>query len=111
MESALLQLAEETAARNRLTLAVEKLSQHPPAPLNERVITAVEAAADDLGLSHTRLPSFAGHDTQVLSAITPSAMFFVPSVGGISHHPRELTHPQDIINGANTLLGGVLKFM
>ena len=35
-------------------------------------------------------------------------MIFVPSVNGISHNPRELTHDEDVINGANVLLD-VLK--
>jgi len=28
----------------------------------------------------------------------------VPSVGGISHAPKEFTTPQDVVNGANVLL-------
>ena len=33
----------------------------------------------------------------------------VPSVGGISHSPRELTRWQDCTNGANVLLSAVLE--
>jgi N-carbamoyl-L-amino-acid hydrolase len=35
-------------------------------------------------------------------------MIFVPSVGGISHSPKELTSWPDCANGANVLLGTVL---
>ncbi len=35
-------------------------------------------------------------------------MIFVPSVGGISHSPREFTRPGDIENGANVLLHSLL---
>ena len=35
-------------------------------------------------------------------------MIFVPSVGGISHSPRELTTWEDCANGANVLLRTVL---
>jgi N-carbamoyl-L-amino-acid hydrolase len=35
-------------------------------------------------------------------------MIFVPSVGGISHSPRELTKPEDVVNGANVLLNAVI---
>jgi N-carbamoyl-L-amino-acid hydrolase len=35
-------------------------------------------------------------------------MIFVPSVGGISHAPREFTRPGDVENGANVLLRSVL---
>jgi len=36
-------------------------------------------------------------------------MIFVPSVGGISHSPREFSRPEDIANGANVLLHTLLK--
>jgi N-carbamoyl-L-amino-acid hydrolase len=36
-------------------------------------------------------------------------MFFIPSVAGISHNPRELTHEQDVINGANVLVNTMLE--
>jgi N-carbamoyl-L-amino-acid hydrolase len=36
-------------------------------------------------------------------------MVFVPSVGGVSHDPRELTHWEDCINGAAVLLGAALE--
>jgi N-carbamoyl-L-amino-acid hydrolase len=35
-------------------------------------------------------------------------MIFIPSVGGISHSPKEFSRPEDITNGANVLLGAVL---
>jgi N-carbamoyl-L-amino-acid hydrolase len=36
-------------------------------------------------------------------------MIFVPSVGGISHSPKEFSTPEDIANGANVLLHTLLK--
>ncbi len=36
-------------------------------------------------------------------------MIFIPSVGGISHSPKELSRPKDIENGANVLLLTLLK--
>ena len=38
----------------------------------------------------------------------PRGMIFVPSVGGISHAPKEFTRPQDVVNGANVLLQAIL---
>jgi N-carbamoyl-L-amino-acid hydrolase len=69
----------------------------------------IEAAAADLGLSVMHLPSGAGHDAAPLSRIGPMGMIFVPSVGGISHSPRELTSWEDCANGADTLLGAILR--
>ena len=42
-----------------------------------------------------RLPSGAGHDAAVLSAIAPVAMLFVRCKGGLSHHPDEFASLED----------------
>ena len=61
-----------------------------------------------MGLKTTRLPSGAGHDAQNMAQLGPMGMIFVPSVDGISHSPRELTHWEDCANGADMLLHTVL---
>jgi N-carbamoyl-L-amino-acid hydrolase len=111
MESALLGLAEEIAPEYGLTLQTEPADRCVSAPMDEGMMQAIERAATKLGLSHTRLVSFAGHDTLAMSAITPSAMLFVPSVAGISHNPREFTRPEDVVNGTNTLLHTLLEMV
>jgi N-carbamoyl-L-amino-acid hydrolase len=54
------------------------------------------------------MPSGAGHDAQMLARVCPSAMIFVPSVGGLSHNVREHTEPADLQRGAQVLLQVVL---
>ena len=54
------------------------------------------------------MPSGAGHDAQELALIAPMGMIFIPSVGGISHSPREFSHGYDVVNGANVLLNAVI---
>mgnify|MGYP001821200887 CR=1 FL=1 len=54
------------------------------------------------------MPSGAGHDTQSMKGIAPVGMIFVPSRDGISHAPSEFTSPEQITNGANTLLQTLL---
>ena len=49
------------------------------------------------------MPSGAGHDAQILAQILPSAMLFVPSIGGISHHIAEDTARDDIVLGCQAL--------
>ena len=56
------------------------------------------------GSSAARLPSGAGHDAQNMALLGPMGMIFVPSVGGISHSPKELTHWDDCARGADVLL-------
>jgi N-carbamoyl-L-amino-acid hydrolase len=67
------------------------------------------ASAKSLELTTKTMPSGAGHDTQQMASIAPVAMIFVPSVGGISHSPKEFTKTQDMTNGANVLLQTVLS--
>ena len=79
-----------------------------PAPTDQRLRRLIEEAAESLGLSHRRMPSGAGHDSQEMAHVTPIAMIFVPSRGGVSHAPQEFTAPTDIANGANLLLRTLL---
>ncbi len=72
-------------------------------------MAAIERASDALALPHTRLPSGAGHDAQMMARLGPMGMIFVPSVGGISHSPKELTSWEDCARGADVLLGSVLE--
>lgn len=109
MQSVLINLAQETADSLGLGLEVTKMHDIYPAPMTETHIKAVEQACDALNLSHTRLLSFAGHDAQSMAQITDSVMFFVPSVDGISHNPKEYTRDEDCINAANVMLHTILQ--
>jgi beta-ureidopropionase / N-carbamoyl-L-amino-acid hydrolase len=69
----------------------------------------IERAAGTFRLSAARLPSGAGHDAQMMAQLGPMGMIFVPSIGGISHSPKELTPWEDCANGANILLRTVIE--
>ncbi|NET74210.1 MAG: M20 family metallo-hydrolase, partial [Sphaerospermopsis sp. SIO1G2] len=109
MQAMLYQIAQETAVQCGLEVNIETAVQIPAAPMSVRVVQAIAESATVLGLKHTKLLSFAGHDAQVISQVCPTAMIFVPSVDGISHNPKELTLEHDLINGANTLLHTLLN--
>ena len=100
--------AAEIAASTRTEIAMRPTSHHEPALAHPVVRRAVEDAAALLGLAHLRLPSGAGHDAQMLARVGPMGMIFVPSVGGISHSPRERTSWEDCARGADVLLHSVL---
>jgi allantoate deiminase len=53
---------------------------------------AVEAA----GFPVKIMPSGAGHDAMVMAARVPTAMLFLRSPGGISHHPAETVREEDV---------------
>ena len=81
-----------------------------PALTEKRFQSLVEESAHQLGLSTRTMPSGAGHDAQEIAHIGPVGMIFIPSIGGISHSPKEFSRPQDIENGANVLLRTMLSF-
>jgi beta-ureidopropionase / N-carbamoyl-L-amino-acid hydrolase len=80
-----------------------------PALTDERIRRLIDQTANGIGLSTKQLPSGAGHDAQEMARLGPVGMIFVPSVGGISHSPREFSRPEDIVNGGNVLLQTLLK--
>ena len=108
LQESLFALAESVAQQYGLRVEIELGHTVPPAPMDGEMMKMVEQATKKLGLSHTQLLSFAGHDAQIMSQVTPSALYFVPSVGGISHNPKEYTKPDDCVNGANVMLQSIL---
>lgn len=102
--------AAETIGRETATTFQFQLFYESHAALtDESLRRLIEEAATELRLSTQRMPSGAGHDAQSIALLAPVAMIFVPSVGGISHSPRELTRPEDVVAGANVLLHALLK--
>lgn len=91
------------------TITLNLATTNPSAPAHAGVQDAIGRAADRAGLAVQRLPSGAGHDAQMIAALCPMGMIFVPSIGGISHSPRELTSWDDCARGAAVLLGAVLE--
>ena len=72
---------------------------------------SISAAAKTLNYGQRPMPSGAGHDAQALAQVCPSGMIFVPSVGGLSHHPEERTSDEHLIKGANVLLHSLLRYL
>ena len=100
--------ARQIGAATGTTFAFAPLHVNEPAPSDPRMRAVIARAADATGLPHRVMPSGAGHDAQALAQLGPMGMIFIPSVGGISHSPKEFSHAEDIVHGANVLLGAVL---
>jgi N-carbamoyl-L-amino-acid hydrolase len=101
--------AAEIARETRTSIEFTSSNHNAPANAAVEVQRAIERSAGRLGLSTQRMPSGAGHDAQMMAQLSPMGMIFVPSVAGISHSPRELTHWDDCARGADVLLGAVLE--
>ena len=100
--------ARTIAAQTMTEISIKQVEHDAPALATPAIQSQIEVAAAALGLKTMRLPSGAGHDAQVIARLGPMGMIFVPSVAGISHSPKELTHWQDCANGANVVLQSVL---
>jgi acetylornithine deacetylase/succinyl-diaminopimelate desuccinylase-like protein len=70
---------------------------------------AVQAACEKLRLPYKRMPSGAGHDAQNLASVTAAGMLFIPSRGGRSHRPDEMSDWKAIGRGTNALLHTLLQ--
>ena len=68
--------------------------------LQEHLAAAAEAIAPGTWI---HMPSGAGHDAMILANHLPSAMLFIPSIGGISHDIAEDTSEEDIVRGCRVL--------
>lgn len=100
-ERALHELIADADRAGPCAVAIAPISKSEPAAMDPGFQAAIEAAAERHapGL-HLRMPSGAGHDAQILARRMRSAMLFVPSVGGVSHHCSEDTSEGDIMLGA-----------
>jgi N-carbamoyl-L-amino-acid hydrolase len=63
--------------------------------LHDRITTALGGAPT--------LPTGAGHDAGILSALVPSAMLFVRNPTGVSHSPAEHADTSDCLAGIAAL--------
>lgn len=101
-------LGVEIGKATGTTFQWKRLVDSDPAVADPRVLDWIEASSAALGLTRQRMPSGAGHDAQEMARIAPMGMIFIPSVGGISHSPREFSQPGDIARGADVLLNAVI---
>ncbi|MCK0195799.1 Zn-dependent hydrolase [Ancylobacter sp. 6x-1] len=103
-EAALAIFLDEVAASEGVSVSVERLARFSPVAFDAGIVALIEQAAAGRGLAYQRMTSGAGHDAQMMARMAPAAMIFVPSLGGISHNPREHTPQADLVAGANVLL-------
>ena len=101
--------AEAIAETSETSFAFEEFYVSYAAPTAERLRDIVTEAAGNLGYTSLAMPSGAGHDAQSIARLGPVGMIFVPSVGGISHSPREYSEPDAIVAGINVLLHTLLR--
>jgi ureidoglycolate amidohydrolase len=102
---AIITAAQEICAARGLTVAVEEIVVDTPVDCDPAVVAASLAACDALGLRCRRMTSGAYHDAMIMGRHVAVGMIFVPSRGGVSHHPDEYTSPQELDQGVAVLAG------
>jgi N-carbamoyl-L-amino-acid hydrolase len=108
MDKELRQACAEAASAIGLEVEVKEFWYFPPTPFHSDLVAAVRDAAAAQGYPHQDIVSGAGHDAVYMARVAPSAMVFVPCVGGISHNEIEDAKPEDLTAGCNVLLNAVL---
>lgn len=97
--------------RNRgLSVEWKMLSVEEPVQLDEAVIKSLSDTCKELELSYILMTSGAGHDAMNMAKICPTGLIFVPSQGGVSHHPDEYTSIENIAAGVDLLESVVKKW-
>ena len=101
--------ADEIAARRGVSIRIETINADAPATSDPGIVETLTACCEEAGHSYRKLVSRAYHDSLFMAAITPLAMLFIRSKGGISHRPDEYSSPDDIAAGVQVLASSLLR--
>jgi hydantoinase/carbamoylase family amidase len=105
----ILAAARAVASARGLEAEVRPIVQDAPVACSPDVVAAVTAAAVEAGARARRMISGAYHDAMILGSRVSIGMIFVPSAGGISHHPDEFTAPAHLERGVQVLAGTLAR--
>ena len=108
MQAALTEAVREIATRRQLRIDLDPYTTFGPVRFDTALTDRLRQSAAARQLSTRDMLAVAGHDAVMAARVCPSAMLFIPSVGGISHNPREFSTPVQLAQGAQVLLDTVL---
>ncbi len=97
-------IAQAMTGQGSLQIETRRVAMLPPAPMDPTLVSMMANSAERMVATRwRRMVSGALHDAVPVSRILPSAMLFVPSVGGKSHCFEEDTRPVDLVQGCTVL--------
>ncbi len=104
-EAIVARLVADMNARGGVAIeAIPSRAPIPPTRMDPNLQGHLEKAAERHAPGKwQRMPSGAFHDAGIISACLPSAMLFIPSIGGISHDFAEDSRDEDIVLGCQVL--------
>ena len=109
MEARLKGLAQACADDHRLTVETKRVLQREAERMSADIVRQIETACRAENVRCRHIASYSGHNAQIMNQMAPAGMIFLPSVGGISHNPREFTDWRHVELGANVLLRTILQ--
>ena len=101
-------IIEKIQEKYGASVEIIKYIDQPPTYCDTYLQEITENSVKQLNLKGKRMYSGAGHDLINMAFLTASALIFIPSIGGISHHMDEYSRPEDMAAGADVLLNNIL---
>ena len=105
----LMETVERVQREDRVKIEIIAEHSWDQNPYQESGVELAREIAADLGLTHDRVLTVAGHDSTNMKDEVPTVMLFVPSVEGVSHNLNEFTRDSDLLAGLSALTGVVRK--
>lgn len=101
----LMAVIERVQREDRVEIEIVAEHSWDQNPYQEEGVALAREVAEELGLTHDRVMTVAGHDSTNMKDLVPTVMLFVPSVNGVSHNLNEFTRDEDLIAGIDHLTG------
>jgi allantoate deiminase len=92
----MLDMAQQICSRRGITLDYQQHLDQPLVALDAGLLEILSRSVAASGYPVHRMTSGAGHDAMILAPHWPTAMLFLRSPGGISHHPDESVIAEDV---------------
>ncbi|MGO3146829.1 MAG: M20 family metallo-hydrolase [Leucobacter sp.] len=105
----LMETIERVQREDRVLIEIVAEHSWGQNPYPENGVELAREVAEELGLTHDRVMTVAGHDSTNMKDVAPTIMLFVPSVDGVSHNLNEFTRDEDLLAGVDHLTGVIRR--
>jgi len=96
------------SSRRGVAIAIDPYASFGPVAFDRGLANLLRDKALMRQLTTRDMIAAAGHDSVLVASLCPSAMLFIPSVGEITHNPREYSTKEQVARGAQVLLDAVI---
>jgi allantoate deiminase len=92
----LIKEAEDIGSRRGITVEYVRKMNQTAVKMDNHVSLRLTQAVEDAGFPVKKMASGAGHDAMIMAGRIPTAILFLRSPGGLSHHPDESVREVDV---------------